>query len=264
MARHSFFRHGRSILLLLLGPVLCCFYLMSANSEEESSESKQTYVPGPQYEGPHTMLFLGGDIPGKSSFTHPLLPAASEQEKQWDDYRILSAREGDFLKVLVRCIHPYQPREDYWHLYIPHTEDLQGMPARYLGNGEQHGVRFANGMEFYDKTPPPDAVDIGTEEWRYQMRWRRLWKDYYLVAVYRGQSSVVDEWLVRKRDGKNIISVLGENNLNDTASSIRASWLGNRIKISYEEEIYLLLPMRQEDMPLLPPDFPRHLLRGWQ
>ena len=263
MAKHSFFAHS-SLVLLLLEAALCWFYV-SAYSEEESLKSKQVYVPGPQYEGPHTMLFLGGDIPEKSSFTHPLLPAANEKEKQWDDYRILSAREGDILKVLVRSLHPYQPREDYWHLYIlPHTENLQGMPARYLGDGEKHGVRFANGMEFYDKTPPPDAVDIGTEEWRYQMRWRRLWKGYYLVAVYRGQSFVVSEWLMREADGKDIVSVLGENNLDETAASIRATWLGEKIAIAHGKESYELLPVRQKDMPHLPPDFPRHLLRGWQ
>ena len=159
-------------------------------------EEKIDFVPGPPYEGPHTMLFMGG---------------------------VMSAREGDILKVVVREIkepgksfpHPW----DFWHIYDPEGRDFAGMAARYFTGGTcggLDGVIFEDGSVFCSHKPPPGAIRIGSPARYNEMRWRRFWKDYYLVAVYRGEAGVIDEWLMREKDGKNIGMILGESNLQDT------------------------------------------------
>ena len=238
-------------------------------------EEKIDFVPGPPYEGPHTMLFMGGDDPLKSSFAHPLLATENEEEKQWDNFRVMSAREGDILKVVVREIkepgksfpHPW----DFWHIYDPEGRDFAGMAARYFTGGTcggLDGVIFEDGSVFCSHKPPPGAIRIGSPARYNEMRWRRFWKDYYLVAVYRGEAGVIDEWLMREKDGKNIGMILGESNLQDTDNTfeIYGSWGPQGIDIGARgiSERYRLVPVTLEEMENLPPDFPRHLLRGLQ
>ncbi len=79
---------------------------------------------------------------------------------------------------------------------------------------------------------------------------------------------VIDEWLMREKDGKNIGMILGESNLKDIDNSfgIDGSWDGQGIDIGAIgiSESYRLVPVTLEEIESLSPDFPRHLLRGWQ
>lgn len=276
-------------LFLITALIAACFLFADRKKDPP-------FVPGPPYAGPHTLLFLGCEESEKSPFAHPLLPAADEAEKKWDGYRILSVQEGDILKVVVYGAdkEEFLPRKTYWHLYHPNGRDVSGLPARYLGESGAEGVKFADGTTLYAHRPPPDAVGIGTSEWPYQMRWQRLWQNYYVVAVYRGAARVICEWLVREKEGKDVSAVLGEYHGDPAhkAARMTAAELGNRISvygfpekdllfaegtqvderrvvksgrtITIHPEFYELIPVRREELPALPPDFPRHLVRGWQ
>lgn len=258
-------------------------------NERLDPEEKIDFVPGPPYEGPHTMLFMGGDDPLKSSFAHPLLEAKNEGEKRFDNYRVMSVREGDILKVLVRSLDKYASSEENWHIYDPSRRNFANMPARYISVVDSRGVRFADGTEFYKiSSRPPDAIRVGAPGWRYEMRWRRLWGEYYLVAYYRGSAGFFIEWLAREMDGKKISDALGESNLDDTwkNSNMTAHQSGPWIQVDalfqdagaimppesmaktkngpLRRVSYTLVPVTLDEMEKLPPDFPRHLLRGWQ
>ena len=238
-------------------------------------EEKIDFVPGPPYEGPHTMLFMGGDDPLKSSFVHPLLKAENEEEKWWENFRVMSVREGDILKVVVREIKDPKERSCspwvYWHISDPERRNFAGMAAKYFTGGpcrDLDGIIFEDGSVFCSHKPPPGVIRIGTPARYNQMRWRRFWKNYYLVAVYRGEARVISEWLMREKDGKNIGMILGESNLQDIDNTlgIYGSWEEQGISIGLRgtSERYRLVPVTLEEIQNLPPDFPRHLLRGWQ
>ncbi len=273
------------LLFVASSPFLAVYFLLYLGFAEPAwwtdflewlrPEEKVAFVPGPLYEGPHTLLFLGGDDPLKSSFAHPLLATENKEEKQWDNFRVMSVREGDILKVVVREITESDERSShpwvYWHIYDPGRHDLAGMASRYFtGNTCERGmgIIFEDGSVFCSNKVPPGSIRIGTSAHENEMRWRRFWKDYYLVAVYRGDAMVIDEWLMREKDGKNIGMILGESNLKDIDNSfgIDGSWDGQGIDIGAIgiSESYRLVPVTLEEIESLSPDFPRHLLRGWQ
>lgn len=70
------------LLFVASSPFLAVYFLLYLGFAEPAwwtdflkwlrPEEKVAFIPGPPYEGPHTMLFLGGDDPLKSSFAHPL------------------------------------------------------------------------------------------------------------------------------------------------------------------------------------------------
>lgn len=262
---------------LLLVPFLWLFLdsLLPRSGGLPDPWRPRLFLPEPAYTGPYMLTthdmhpcLSAGEDPAKSPFDHPLLPAAGPAEQEWDDYVILSVREGRLLKVLVcpRNRKDFLPREDYWHIFFPDGKDLTGMAARYVGD-EPEGVRFADGTELHASAQPPDAVPIGSSEWPYEMRWRRLWPGYYLVAVYRGDARVCAEWLTREKDGRDVDAVLGKSHHDVTwrSRNMRAAWLGEDI-ILYASQArghFEFIPLDPETRPALPPDFPRRLLRGW-
>ena len=189
-------------------------------------------------------------------YAHPLLKDGR------GDVVVLSVQEEDMLKVAFYRNEDYSTRSTLLYISNPERRSFAGMAADATYDDERgnYGVRFEDGTTLYAPLPPSDAYPSGTQEWMYEMRWRRVYGNYYLITVFRGTGEAVREELMTERDNKDLRPMLGDSSAEEHprfGGAITCNILdyideqGNRT--SYE-----LVTVEEKD---LPPDFPKGLVR---
>lgn len=176
---------------------------------------------------------------------------------------IFSVQEEDILKVAF-----YSTRVNMlfarFDVYNPSRKSFVGVPARCISNGNFYGIEFADGTVLWPYLPP-DAQNIGSSSWTYEMRWRRVYKNYYYVIVNRGADTTCFEYLVTEKNGLDISTRLGDSSINANKRDYNAVWLGEKVKVDAgifvegkDDPTFILTPVDEKD---LPPDFPKGLVR---
>ena len=195
-------------------------------------------------------------------YFHPQL------DEEFPEILIITAQEEDYLKAVV---YKYYKKEDryssnvrrIYYLYNPQNRDFSGMPVRFIHSNDC--FQFADGTKLCPQLPP-DTHKIGSPELWYEVRWRRVYGNYYLITLFRGEGRAVEEMLMTERDGKDLMPVLGESSKERDLKGYGGSMVGRKKCITKRERVngeeqyieYTLIPVREKD---LPPDFPRGLVR---
>jgi hypothetical protein len=142
--------------------------------------------------------------------------------------------------------------------------DLSGLPAGYLSR-DDHTLKnlfFGENGE-YELAPyaPPKSKKIGTSEWPNNMTWRHVWKNYYIITVYRGTKVAMDHLTV-ERDGKDVYPILGDSNENPPdGPGFSAAWLGNEVFITPNDWSGSFSMIVLDNESPLPEDFPKDLIK---
>ncbi len=206
-------------------------------------------------------IFDTGILYTDSQYFHPQLNQESP------DLFIVTTQEEDYLKTAMYIYRKdenvYMHTRGVFYLYNPRKIDFSGIPVRFISNND--GFQFADGTKLCPHLPP-DVHKVGTSERWFEMRWRRVYGNYYLITLFRGEKRAVEEMLMTERDGKDLMPVLGESSKERDLRGYFASMGGNNKYISKRERVngelqrtvYTLIPVREKD---LPPDFPRGLVR---
>lgn len=219
---------------------------------EESMDQKFVFFPNDRC------------LSSNSPYFHPKL---GEANVNGVFIHVASAPFQGNLRVLLCYSHELDPPGKWAHdgLYdVPNPESLgfTGIPAQGDGMPEQRYVIFAGGSRF-DAYLPPDAVPVGSDEWRYHMRWERVYGNYYAVTIYRW-AQIIENGLYTEKDGRDLSPALGESSSSKTVANdgTFATYLG-KIEIYHgfpkrsERDFLLLVEVKEED---LPEDFPKGLV----
>lgn len=177
----------------------------------------------------------------------------------------ITTQEGKILKVAFY----FDNMEDLMAvLYIenPQLRKFDNMAAKFIINGRsEFGIMFEDGTKLYSSLPR-DTYPMPNPELSYDVRWRRIYKNYYLVTCFRGSGDAVSEGLMTEKDGKDLTSALGESSADKDTINIcgysvgQTIWLQYRVKENnkYKYLEATLVPVQEDD---LPPDFPKGLVR---
>ena len=161
--------------------------------------------------GGHTMddvytIFKWGEFQMAPQYFHPQLDAIDP------DIFIVTAQEGEYLKAVV---YSYDKEDDtYWkfkgpyYLPNPQKKDFSGMPVRYVR--DESCFLFADGTRLYPEWLS-DTHMIGSSEKWYNLRWRRVYKNYYMITIFRGERHAIREYLMTAKDGTDLTPILGES-----------------------------------------------------
>ena len=161
--------------------------------------------------GGHTMddvytIFTEREFHIPHHYFHPQLDAIDPE------FFIATVQEGEYLKAVVYRYSNETDAYSYftgvYYLHNPQKKDFSKMPVRYV-RGEGCFL-FADGTRLYPKRPS-DTHTIGTSEKWYNVRWRRVHKNYYLVTLFRGRGETVQEDLMTAKDGTDLTPILGES-----------------------------------------------------
>ncbi len=206
-------------------------------------------------------IFDTGIIYTDSQYFHPQL------DQEFPELFIITAQEEDYLKASVYMYHKekeiYLHTRGIYYLYNPQKIDFSGMPVRFIHSGAC--FQFADGTKLCPRLPP-DVHKLGTPELWYEVRWRRVYGNYYLITLFRGDGESVGEKLMTERDGKDLTPVFGESSKERNLKGYGGNVGGNkksivkyeRVNGELQRTVYNLIPVREKD---LPPDFPRGLVR---
>ena len=218
------------------------------------------FIGGPAMDDVYT-IFKRGEFQMAPQYFHPQLDAIDP------DIFIVTAQEGEYLKAVT---YSYDKEDDtYWkfmgpyYLPNPQKKDFSGMPVRYV-RGEGCFL-FADGTRLYPKLPS-DTHKIGSSEKWYNVRWRRVYKNYYMVTLFRGENNAIREYLMTAKDGTDLTPFLGESSKEKDLKGYSAAFFLNppyirRIGKAEGEEGYLWLTLSIVEEKDLPPDFPKGLVR---
>ena len=189
------------------------------------------------------------------------------QLDEFSEFFVVTAQEEDYLKAAVykyyKKENEYSDIHRIYYLYNPQNRDFSGMPVRFTLSGAC--FQFADGTRLCRPPLPPDVHKIGSPELWYEVRWRRVYGNYYLITLFRGDGNALEEMLMTERDGKDLTPVLGESSKERDLKGYGGSMVGDKCIEKYERvngelqrTVYNLIPVREKD---LPPDFPRGLVR---
>jgi hypothetical protein len=148
--------------------------------------------------------------------------------------------------------------------YINNTGvDLSGLPAGYRNIGDNYKNLFFGEKGEYELVPyaPTKSKKIGTSEWPNNMTWKHVWKNYYIITVYRG-TDVVMENLTVEQDDRDAYPILGESSENPPRGpGFTASWLGNEVFITPNDGSDSLSMIMLNNESPLPEDFPKDRIK---
>ena len=216
--------------------------------------------------GGHTMddvytIFTEREFHIPHHYFHPQLDAIDPE------FFIATVQEGEYLKAVVYRYSNETDAYSYftgvYYLHNPQKKDFSKMPVRYV-RGEGCFL-FADGTRLYPKRQS-DTHTIGTSEKWYNVRWRRVHKNYYLVTLFRGGGETVQEDLMTAKDGTDLTPILGESSKDHVHRKYYGSvgsiekYINTYINVDGKEQ-YLescLIVVEEKD---LPPDFPKGLVR---
>ena len=206
-------------------------------------------------------IFKEGYFHMAPQYFHPQLDAIDP------DIFIVTAQEGEYLKAVT---YRYHKEEDtYWkfmgpyYLPNPQKKDFSGMPVRYV-RGESCFL-FADGTRLYPEWLS-DTHMIGSSEKWYNLRWRRVYKNYYMITIFRGERHAIREYLMTAKDGTDLTPILGESSKEKDFKSYNLMLFTSepyirRLGKAEGEEGYLWLTLSIVEEKDLPPDFPKGLVR---
>lgn len=228
---------------------VCCIFFICFSVQSSEGESRQCKYP---------ILGFRNDQPDYNNKNiHPLLSGGNH------GYIAVTVQENDILKVAFYEENNLKERRILIYTHNPSSRSFSGMPARYISEGKRMGILFADGTELYEYLPL-DARPLGTPDWMYQMRWRRIYENYYLVTVFRGSGRALKENIMTEKTGKDLMPVLGDTSEHNDFTGKGGSLAGD-IELGYwdndknpPEYIRLsLIPIYEHD---LPPDFPEGMV----
>ena len=218
------------------------------------------FIGGPTMDDVYT-IFKEGQFHMTPQYFHPQLDAIDP------DIFIVTAQEGEYLKAVTYRYDKERGTYSFftgvYYLSNPQKKDFSKMPVRYV-RGEGCFL-FADGTRLYPELPS-DTHTIGTSELRYNVRWRRVYKNYYLVTLFRGEGESVQEDLMTAKDGTDLTPILGESSKDHVHRKYYGSvgsiekYINTYINVDGKEQ-YLescLIVVEEKD---LPPDFPKGLVR---
>ena len=206
-------------------------------------------------------IFSEGEFPMASHYFHPQLDAIDR------DIFIATVQEGECLKAVT---YRYDKEKGtYWKFmgpyYFPNPQkrDFSKMPVRYV-RGEGCFL-FSDGTRLYPELPS-DTHIIGTSALRYNVRWRRVYKNYYLISLFRGEGGAVEEELMTAKDGMDLTPILGETSKEPPHKKYYGSvgsiekHINAYINVDGKEQCLesCIIVVKEKD---LPPDFPKGLVR---
>lgn len=206
-------------------------------------------------------IFSKGKFPMASQYFHPQL------DKIDPDIFIATVQEGEYLKAVT---YRYDKEKDTYRKFMgpyyfpnPQKRDFSRMPVRYV-RGEGCFL-FSDGTRLYPKRPS-DTHTIGTSEKRYNVRWRRVYKNYYLITLFRSRGNAVQEDLMTAKDGMDLTPILGET----SKEPPHKKYYGSVGSIEKHINAYINVDGKEQclesciivvDENELPPDFPKGLVR---
>lgn len=195
--------------------------------------------------------------PGETPYSHPLLKGGRGYVV------VFSVQEEDMLKVAFYYNDDDTACSTLLYISNPERRSFAGMAADATydtEHGKEFGVRFEDGTTLYAPLPPSDACPSGTREWMYEMRWRRVYGNYYLITVFRGMGKAVREELMTERDNKDLRPLLGDSSAEEHPKIWGAITTNKLVYIDPQGDHirYRLVPVEEKD---LPPDFPKGLVR---
>ena len=181
---------------------------------------------------------------------------------------IITTQEEDYLKaamyIYCKDENVYIRTQGVFYLYNSQKIDFSGMPVRFINSNDC--FQFADGTKLCPSLPP-DVHKVGTSERWFEMRWRRVYNNYYLITLFRGEKQAVEEVLMTEQNGKDLAPILGESSKERDLRGYFASMGGwrdkyisklERVNGELQRTVYNLIPVREKD---LPPDFPKGLVR---
>ena len=206
-------------------------------------------------------IFKEGYFHMTTQYFHPQLDAIDS------DIFIVTVQEGEYLKAVT---YSYRKEKDVYYKFMgpcyllnPQKKDFSKMPVRYV-HGEGCFL-FADGTRLYPELPS-DTQTIGTSELRYNVRWRRVYKNYYLVTLFRGEGESVQEDLMTAKDGTDLTPILGESSKEKDFKGYNAVLITDEPFLGKREKKrggvrHTLIPLIVVEEKDLPPDFPKGLVR---
>ena len=218
------------------------------------------FIGGPTMDDVYT-IFTKGKLQMAPQYFHPQLDAIDPE------IFIVTAQEGEHLKAVTywhnKKTDTYSYFTGVYYLPNPQKKDFSGMPVRYV-RGESCFL-FADGTRLYAKRPS-DTHKIGSSEKRYNVRWRRVYKNYYMVTLFRSQGNAIRECLITAKDGTDLTPILGESSKEKNFKDYNLMLFTSepyirRIGKAEGEEGYLWLTLSIVEEKDLPPDFPKGLVR---
>ena len=206
-------------------------------------------------------IFREGEFSMASQYFHRQL------DKIDPDIFIATVQEGEYLKAVT---YRYDKKDDTYlrsagpyYLPNPQKRDFSRMPVRYV-RGEGCFL-FSGGTRLYPELPSDTHKTGSSAKW-YELRWRRVYKNYYLMTLFRGEGEALREELVTAKDGTDLTPILGESSQEKDLKGYSAMFsthepfLGKREKENGEKR-YTLIPLSVVEKNDLPPDFPKGLVR---
>ena len=204
-------------------------------------------------------------------YVHPMLKGGEYKNV------LMSVQQGDKLKVGAISIYSLTDPEgveisDIAYFDNPERRSFTGMEAD--GGFMPQCVRFEDGTTLSAPTDPPaDAYYAGQQNMkggRYVLRWRRVFGNYYLVAVYgKKNGRIYEEYLMTEKDGRDLSPLLGESSA-EPHPKFRAGFhkpflgLGERYRyLEYTDPHGKRVHFKTKEVEEheLPPDFPKGLVR---
>lgn len=206
-------------------------------------------------------IFSKGEFPMASHYFHPQL------DKSDPDIFIVTAPEGGYLKAVM---YRYDKEDDTYlksagpyYLPNPQKRDFSGMPVRYV-RGEGCFL-FSDGTRLYPELPSDTHKTGSSAKW-YELRWRRVYKNYYLMTLFRGEGEALREELVTTKDGTDLTPILGESSKEKGLKGYSAVFSTEdpyirKLEKENGEKRYTLIPLTVVEEKYLPSNFPKGLVR---
>ena len=218
------------------------------------------FIGGPTMDDVYT-IFTERKFHIPHHYFHPQLDAIDPE------FFIATVQEGEYLKAVVYRYSNETDAYSYftgvYYLHNPQKKDFSKMPVLYV-RGEGCFL-FADGTRLYPELPS-DTHKIGSSEKSYNVRWRRVYKNYYMVTLFRSRGNAIQESLMTAKDGTDLTPILGESSKDHVHRKYYGSvgsiekYINTYINVDGKEQ-YLescLIVVEEKD---LPPDFPKGLVR---
>ncbi len=241
-------------MLLLCALIWLCHCAAFAQSPAAQEEQPQTKVT----------LFRSTKTPDSTlPNIHPEL--VREGDRKYDQI-ILSIQEGELLKMALFTsdLKKWGFRLD---VHNPSKRDFAYMPARLLPKDE---VLFADGTVFKPYLPP-DAKIVGGSDWSRDIRWKRVYKNYHYLTMYKGTHAIHYDGLVTEKNGRDLYLLFGESSASSTRKRLAGGIGAGRGISTYHDLLhmnfidddgkYREVDIVRVDEQDLPPDFPKGLVR---
>lgn len=185
----------------------------------------------------------------------------------FDDYNNLIAfisKEDSFFKV---ALYDKELTCLFMTLYISanNIKEFNNEQIRYIYDKNNGFGIMHNNIKIYSSSPT-DTIRIPTIERTLNLMWRRVYKNYYLITIFRYGGRVTREELMTGKDARDVSSYFGNSSKDKYLPHIVNGLFGTEISINFissinNKKIYeevAFIPVNEKN---LLPDFPKNLVR---